>query len=242
LLGLWIYFRVPESVRWLAAQGQPGAGETAPLREVLRPPLLARTLLGIGLGAIPVVGTAANGNWLVPWADHAAHRQAASGTGESPRQPADPRGKARTQILRSGGGVAGSLLGGVLAGLIGRRLSYFFISLGALAASTYTFTQLDPLQPAFPLWTFLLGFAGILYFGWLPLYLPELFPTRVRSTGAGISFNTGRVVAGFVVLFAGSFLHLFGGDYARVGCWSGLVYALGMVLIWFAPRKAALEG
>src|SRR5262249_53207608 len=160
------------SVRWLAARQQRPAGAgAAPLREVLRPPLLSRTLLGIALGAIPVVGTAANGNWLVPWTDHAMHEQTqASEHGETtPRKPADRRSKARTQLLRSGAGILGSLLGGALAGLVGRRLSYFLISLGALSASTYIFTCLDPLHPYFPLWAFLLGFVGIIYFGWLPL-------------------------------------------------------------------------
>jgi hypothetical protein len=84
--------------------------------------------------------------------------------------------------------------------------------------------------------TFLLGFVGIMYFGWLPLFLPELFPTRVRSTGTGIAFNTGRVVAAVVVLSAGFLLHAVGGDYARVGLWSGMIYAAGMVVVWFVPR------
>ena len=84
---------------------------------------------------------------------------------------------------------------------------------------------------------FLLGFVGITFFGWLPLFLPELFPTRVRSTGTGISFNTGRVVAAAVVLSAGFLLDQFAGDYARVGYWSGMVYAVGMVVIWFVPRR-----
>ena len=83
---------------------------------------------------------------------------------------------------------------------------------------------------------------SIVYFGWLPLFLPELFPTRVRSTGSGVSFNTGRVVAGGVVLSAGFFLDLLGGEYPRVGFASGLIYAVGMIIIWFAPRRAhALE-
>ena len=119
------------------------------------------------------------------------------------KKTADPRSKARTQIIRSGGGIFGSLLGGLIAAVLGRRLSYFLISLVALFASTYIFTQLDPLHPAFQVWTFILGFISIIYFGWLPLFLPELFPTRVRSTGSGVSFNTGRVVAGVVVLSAG---------------------------------------
>jgi MFS family permease len=238
-LGVFILFAVPESPRWLASRAGAPAGSTdaSPLREVLRPPLLSRTVLGVALGAIPVVGSAANANWLVPWTDHAAERRARE-SGESVKKP-DARGKARTQITRSGGAVFGSLLGGVLASLLGRRLSYFLISLGALAASSYVFSQLDPLHPHFQAFAFLLGFVGITYFGWLPLFLPELFPTRVRATGTGISFNTGRVVAAVVVLSAGVLLDQFSGDYARVGFWSGTVYALGMVVIWFVPRRAA---
>jgi MFS family permease len=229
VLGVSILACVPESARWRTAV------VGAPLREVLRPPLLSRTVLGVCLGAVPVVGTAANANWLVPWTDHAAQQATAAG----PRKPADARGKARTQITRSSGATIGSLLGGVIASVLGRRLTYFFISLGAFAVSSYIFTQLDPLHPQFHLFTFLLGFVGVTYFGWLPLFLPELFPTRVRSTGAGISFNTGRVAAAAVVLSAGFLLGWFEGDYAAVGFWSGMVYAVGMVIIWFAPRRAA---
>ena len=129
------------------------------------------------------------------------------------------------------------MLGGFIAAVLGRRISYFVISLGALLASTYIFTQLDPLDPVFPIWTFILGFISIVYFGWLPLFIPELFPTRVRSTGSGVSFNSGRVVAGVVVLSAGFFLDLLGGEYPRVGFASGLIYAVGMIIIWFAPRR-----
>ena len=157
------------------AGGGAGRRRTSPLREVLRPPLLSRTILGIALGAIPVVGSAANANWLVPWTDH-AHAAAGQRVGRQRAKPADPRSKAKTQITRSGGAVFGSLLGGVIASLLGRRLSYFLISLGALAVSTYIFSQLDPLHPQFQLFTFLLGFVGITYFGWLPLFLPGAVP------------------------------------------------------------------
>jgi MFS family permease len=239
VLGVFILAGVPESARWVAARSAPAAaGGESPLREVLRPPLLSRTVLGVMLGAIPVVGTAANANWLVPWTDHVASERAAE-TGAGPRKPADARSKAKTQITRSSGAMLGSLLGGVVASLLGRRLTYFLISLGALAVSSYIFTQLDPLHAQFHVFTFLLGFVGVTYFGWLPLFLPELFPTRVRSTGTGISFNTGRVVAAVVVLSAGFILGWVEGDYAAVGFWSGMIYAVGMVIIWFAPRGAS---
>jgi hypothetical protein len=230
LIGLCFFLTLPDSPRW-----SPGRTGRSPVREVLRPPLLSRTILGVTLGAIPVVGSAANANWLVPWTDHAAEERARYSSESSPKP--DPRSKARTQMTRSGGAVFGSLLGGIIASWLGRRLSYFLISLGALAVSSYIFSQLDPLHPHFQLFTFLLGFIGITYFGWLPLFLPELFPTRVRATGAGISFNAGRVVAALVVLSAGFLLDQFSGDYARVGFCSGMIYAVGMIVIWFVPKR-----
>ncbi len=201
-----------------------------------------RTLIGICLGAIPVIGTSANANWLVPWADQAAASAAsrapddADDSAAGPRQKsADPRLKAWTQVTRSGGAIVGSLMGGWLASLFGRRLTYFLISLAAFATSFYIYHFLDPLDPRFALFAFLLGFVGVTYFGWLPLYLPELFPTHVRSSGTGVTFNSGRILAAVSVLGAGALSRAFDGDYARVGTWTGLVYVLGMIVICFAP-------
>ncbi len=255
VLGIWILLAVPESLRWLKAReditrvsqttnsGKPG-GEIA---EVFSRPLVYRTLLGISLGAVPVVGTAANANWVVPWTDQVEAQKSAvtaAVTTEVGGQPAkavkgDPRQKARTQIVRSSGAIFGSLMGGLLATLVGRRLSYFLISLSTFLVSSWLFTQLYPGHPWFPYFTFLLGFFGVTYFGWLPLFLPELFPTRVRSTGSGISFNSGRIVAAMVVILVGLGMDRFRGDYAKVGFWSGMIYLVGMIIIWFAPRKAA---
>jgi MFS transporter, SHS family, sialic acid transporter len=146
-----------------------------------------------------------------------------------------------TQIQRSGGGILGSLLGGWVASLVGRRMTYFFISLLSLGISSYIFGVLDPHHAQFGLFTFLLGFVGVTYFGWLPLYLPELFPTRVRSTGTGVSFNSGRVIAAVVVLGASSLIALFHGDFARVGLFTGCIYAAGMLIICFAPSTGKKE-
>ncbi|MFO0844333.1 MAG: MFS transporter [Gemmataceae bacterium] len=231
LLGLGVLLVVPESPRWRAAVGSR-KGDAAPLREVFGRPLLGRTLLGIGLGAIPVVGTAANANWLTPWTDQAVQE---ARPGEEKK--GDARSKALTQITRSGGAIVGSFFGGLIASVVGRRLTYFLISLGSFALSRILFGLLYPLHPWFHVLTFLLGLVGVTYFGWLPLFLPELFPTRVRATGAGVSFNTGRVVAGVVVLSAGALLGLLGGSYALIGLWSGLIYVVGMGLIWLAPSR-----
>jgi MFS family permease len=159
----------------------------------------------------------------------------------APQSPAaakpkgDPRLKARTQIMRSGGAVFGSLLGGWLASLLGRRFTYFLISLASFATSSFIYSFLTPSDPWFSTFAFLLGFVGVTYFGWLPLYLPELFPTRVRATGTGVTFNSGRILAAVSVLGAGVLAGWFHGDYARVGTFTGFVYVAGMIAICFAP-------
>lgn len=243
VIGLWCLRGVPESARWLASRALRKPNASGPLQELFRPPLRSRILLGILLGAIPVIGTAANAQWIIPWTDQvAAERSAASsqsaGTASSSIKPmkGDPKAKAWTQISRSSGAVFGSLLGGILATLLGRRTTYFVVSLMSLVASTVIFGWMNPLHPWFQIASFVFGLVGVIYFGWLPLYLPELFPTRVRATGAGISFNTGRVIAGCVVLGTGVMLGLVQGDYAKIGLWTGAIYAVGMLIILFAPR------
>jgi hypothetical protein len=94
---------------------------------------------------------------------------------------------------------------------------------------------LSPLDEGFLAWVFVQGFFGTIYLGWLPLYLPELFPTRVRAIGTGVAFNWGRILTAAGVLLGGQLMLTFDGDYARVGQVTCLVYALGMIVICFAP-------
>lgn len=254
LIGIWCLIGVPESVRWQVAHGVSAKRSGGPLRELFQPPLRKRTIIGILLGAIPVIGTAANAQWIVPWTDQVqAQRRSidqtssiekpgpqTSATSAVPRK-ADPKSKARTMISRSGGAIFGSFLGGLLANWLGRRFAYFLISLLSLIVSSWIFGWLNPLHPWFLWASFTLGVVGTTYFGWLPLYLPELFPTRVRAAGTGISFNTGRVVAAVVVLGTGLIVQWFGGNYARIGWWTGMIYAAGMVIILMAPKTSTSD-
>lgn len=249
LIGVWCLIGVPESVRWRMSRQTPSLQAGGPLRELFRPPLRSRTIIGILLGAIPVIGTAANAQWIVPWTDQVQALEKAvqsevkpqdsvgkTNASAAPRPKADPKSKARTMVSRSGGAVIGSLLGGLLATWLGRRFVYFLISLLSLCVSSWIFGWLNPLHPWFLWASFTLGLVGTTYFGWLPLYLPELFPTRVRAAGTGISFNTGRAVAAVVVLGTGLIVQWSGGNYARIGWWTGMIYAAGMLIILFAPK------
>jgi MFS family permease len=217
IVGLAVLAAVPESQRWLAERSAGKTATISPLAEVFRPPLLSRTVIGILLGAVPLVGTWASGKWLVPWAD--------SRGGDA----------AGAQAVWAAGAVIGGAAGGWLADRLGRRLSYFLISLATLLLNGLIFRRLTPTHAAFSPAVFGLGVVGTLFFGWLPLYLPELFPTRVRATGSGVSYNTGRIASAAGVLAAGGLMTMFEGDYARVGEVTAWVYAVGMIVILFAP-------
>jgi MFS family permease len=224
LLGVVIVAFVPESPTWLAKRLQSAidTNRRSLVGEVFRPPLLRNTIIGILLGAVPLMGNWGSANWLVPWAN-----QVQESIGEHDLS-------AWTQWTKSSGAAIGGLLGGWFANRLGRRTAYFFISLISLVSSFYIFYWITPIEPTFLTWVFLQGIAGTVYFGWLPLYLPELFPTRVRATGTGVSFNWGRVATAGGVLAGGQLMLAFG-DYARVGQITCLVYILGMIVICFAP-------
>ena len=228
LLGIIILAAIPESPTWLAARSrrreeadQTGKAAT-PLAELFRPPLLRTILVGIALGSIPLVGAWAASKWIFPWAELVAGKE-------------NPDYKSTAQAWWSVGAILGSFFGAQLASLIGRRLAYFLISLGSTAITCGLFLFTKPLQPVFLPLLFVQGFIATLFFGWLPLYLPELFPTRVRATGSGIAYNVGRFATAAGLFAAGTLVGFFGGDYSRVGAVMALIYALGMIVIWFAP-------
>jgi MFS family permease len=237
VLGLLVIFALPESPLWLANRSRRGnEADTSlsepssslrrrlrsPLRELFRPPLLRLTLIGIMLGSIPMVGAWAASKWMIPWADKVGGATEAGY-------------KAVTQGWWALGAVLGSFFGAQIAAWLGRRRSYAIISFGATTLTLTMFLGTAPLQASFLPIVFAQGFVATLFFGWLPLYLPELFPTHVRAAGSGIAYNVGRFATAIGVIFAGVLFTAVGGSYPRVGSLCGLIYALGLFVIWFAP-------
>ena len=98
------------------------------------------------------------------------------------------------------GAVLGSFFGAQIAAWLGRRRAYAVISLGATVLTLTMFLGTAPLRASFLPMVFAQGFVATLFFGWLPLYLPELFPTRVRAAGSGIAYNVGRFATAVGVL------------------------------------------
>jgi hypothetical protein len=103
------------------------------------------------------------------------------------------------------------------------------------------FNLTAPLEPWFRQVVCLQGFVSTLFFGWLAVYLPAIFPLEVRAAGSGLAYNFGRFVTAAGVLAAGGLFAALGGDYVRIGTVTSLVYALGAAAIWLvepAPRPA----
>ncbi len=217
VLALFIVLKVPESERWKAAK-QTGR---SPLLEIFTPPLLRKTLLAIAFAGIPLVGTWATVSSCVPpWASQLAGDQR-------------PHAAGTAQIALSIGAITGCLLAPVIGGMVGRRPVYFSLCLLSLGACQYMFRVMPAAFGALFLGTsVIVGCVTAAFYGWLPLYLSELFPTRVRATGQGLSFNSGRVLAACGALY----MTQFHGDFSRVGAWITLIYIFGLVLIWFAPE------
>jgi MFS family permease len=144
--------------------------------------------------------------------------------------------KAVVQIFLALGAIAGCFIAPVLGGIWGRRPVYFGLCVVSLAVCQYLYRCHNAFNAQFLVMAFFAGGVTAAFYGWLPLYLPEIFPTRVRATGQGLSFNFGRVLAAAAAVKMGQIVGFFHGDYAHAAATVTLIYLVGMVVIWFAPE------
>jgi MFS family permease len=184
---------------------------------------IRQMLLGACLSGVALLGTWASVQMSPSWAD-----QLTKGT--------MPEAKAYTQISMSIGAILGTLAGAYLGDWLGRRMAYTLLCLSSLGSALLFFLGNTQFGTQFLVTGFLVGGLTASFYGWLPLYLPELFRTRVRATGQGFSFNFGRIIAAVGVLQTGNLIALFEGSYPKACSIMSLIYLVGVVLIWFAPE------
>jgi hypothetical protein len=121
-----------------------------------------------------------------------------------------------------------------LTSAIGRRWSYFIIVLGTAISNLFMFTQIgtsDGLLWFAPVY----GFFAIGGFGTFAVYLPELFPTRIRPTGQGFCWKAARTLTAIGPPTTGSVVGLVGSA-AVAGALATIFYLVGMIAIWFGPE------
>jgi len=76
-------------------------------------------------------------------------------------------------------------------------------------------------------------------FSWATIWLPELFPTRMRATAAGFIFNAPRLISAAAPLAAGSLIVSLGG-YGKAATIIGMFYVLGLVTVPFLPETKGM--
>ena len=220
LLTLLITLFVPESERWKEAVKK---GPSRPVREIFGAGLLRNALLAISFASVALIVTWGIVQWIPLWADQMTRGQ-------------QPKVKAYIQLASSIGAIIGCLIAPLLGGRFGRRPAYFGLCLSSLIVCSFLFRAFAEYTTAFLLMVAVVGMCTASFYGWLPQYLPELFPTRVRATGQGLAFNFGRILAALGAWQMGSLMAFFDKSYAKAGATIVLVYLVGMVLIWFAPE------
>lgn len=102
--------------------------------------------------------------------------------------------KARATNAFNAGGLLGTLLTVPIAKSWGRKPMFALYLAGSAAAILCAF-GLDLAPTTRLAMYFPIGLTVFGVFGSFTYYLPELFPTRLRGTGAGFCYNAGRVVA-----------------------------------------------
>lgn len=149
-----------------------------------------------------------------------------------------------TSLIQNLGGFLGIYAFARVTHIIGRKPAFAVSFLIAMAATGLTFGFLD--KPSDVYWMIpLMGFCQLTLFGGYAIYFPELFPTRLRSTGTSFCYNVGRLVAAVGPLTLGLLTSKVFGGYASVDVtlpmrYAGVsmcaVFLIGLLALPFAPE------
>lgn len=131
------------------------------------------------------------------------------------------------------GSVIGNFVAGAIAKAIGYRnaivimLAAYFVCMVLCFRQTWSYDA--------TLWWFaLIGLCqGV--FGLFTMCLPPLFPTLLRTTGAGFCYNFGRIVAAGGTVFFGLFSKV--GDFREALLYAGWLFAPAAVIAWLLPSE-----
>ena len=136
---------------------------------------------------------------------------------------------------------------GLLAGWLGRRPAFAITFVAAAASVALVFTQMRTRTDV--LWmNAVMGFCLLALFGGYAIWLPELFPTRLRATGTSFCYNVGRFIAASGPLLLGYLTTTVFADAAGPNNehpdqpfrYAGLamcsIFALGLAVLPFLPE------
>jgi len=223
LVGLFALLKVHEPQRW--KESRPSGTDRLTLWELFAPSRRRDTFIGSVLAFVAVFGLWGATNW----------------TPSLVRELIEPGRVAAVEITKkvsysvmslNAGAIVGYFAFPPLAERIGRRPAFAVMMAGSAVTLPVAFLiprsypTLLAILPA-------LGFFTNGIFSGFPVYLPELFPTRIRATGAGFCFNAGRVLAASGPFITGYLVAQLG-SFARAASAVALIYVLGMLALLFA--------
>ena len=239
LVTLLIRAMVKEPERWLKVRSdRERIGRTAPhskegrtllalgLKQLFHRDLRRNTIVGATLAFVAVFGLWGATNWTPTLVrELLASDQLDPGTIN--------RDVSCAVMCLNAGAFLGYLAFGVIADRLGRRPAFCLMCAGSLVMLPVIF--LSPKSYALVLGLLpVLGFFNNGIFSGFPIYLPELYPTRLRATGAGFCFNAGRILASGGPFIKGYLGSRFGPGVAV--SLIGLVYLIGIAVLPFAPE------
>ncbi len=234
IITLFIRFFVPESEKWKRASEKAAVEPPrSKFSEVFGGEFRRATWGAILMVSVVFVGTWGAVQWIPLWITELAGQKF-------------PQAKAYAMVIVSLGACVGTVLAPLCLARIPRRLGYQLLCLFACASTAWIYRTpaswdgqlLFDVFPAFlALKIFVLGMTATAFFGFMPLYLPELFPTRVRATGQGICYNTGRLVAVPFVLLGGYLVNILGG-YQQAAAAITLVYLVGLGIAYLGRETS----
>jgi MFS family permease len=224
LLVFWIRRAVPEPEEWRAAKARAAHHEPG-VRDLFRGGVRRTTLLTILICSLSLSA------W---WAFMFWNSQHVRNLPEFAGLPR-PEREVKVSlvfflvILVS---VGGNFFGGLLARRLGYRRGIALMFAGFLGAFIGAFAVPRDYLSLLP-WVCAIGFfSGV--FGLFTMYLPPLFPTLLRTTGAGFCFNIGRVVAAFGTVFFGLFSVV--GDFREALLYDGMLFIPAIFVMLFMPE------
>ena len=143
-----------------------------------------------------------------------------------------------TSIAINVGAFFGMYSFGLVAQRIGRKPTFVMALLAAFVTTIFVFATLQEVWQIFVLVP-IMGFCQLSLFGGYAMYFPELFPTRLRSTGTSFCYNVGRFVAAFGPLVKIGLNYAFSGfdeplRYAGMTMCS--VFLIGLFVLPFLPE------
>src|SRR5262249_41487808 len=210
------------------------AAATPSLSELFSPRFRTITLSGLGMALVALITWWTSNAFIATIATGLANTEASSRglAGVATQQLIQEWIKFATNVFNVGG-LLGTLLTIPLAKTIGRKPMYFIYFLLSCLSMMLTFgLDLPPYDRLYGY--FFIGLTVFGVFGSFTYYLPELFPTRLRATGSGFCYNSGRIIAAIGPFVVGS-VSAMGTDALATAMqmlfWVGAVPLAGLLLM-----------